>query len=214
MRKGFFPIKGLILLIAFLVLFGGAFYDLTTTSARCGLSFTEVGQENNYTCNDMIITFGKTIIVPDQNIGKGVDGILALRSIDAETLQDIEILADIQEQQFRYQVIIGVVGLAILFGLFAFIFIKMSPSSGIDAGSLGISLLAAFLVLALFMVMFDESAEPDFLGIEGAKVPFRGVRMLLMNPDVMFDVIDETALLPGTLEIDDIIDIETKYGGT
>ncbi len=205
MRKGFFPIKGLILLVAFLVLFGGAFYDLTTTSARCGLSFTEVGKENNYTCNEMIITFGKTVVVPDQNIGKGVQGILSMRALGPEVLDQIGVLADIQEQQFIYQIIIGFVGFLVLFGLLAFIFIKISPSSGIDAGSLGVSLIAAFLLISLLMVMFDESAEPGFFGIEGAKTPFRGIRLLLSNPDVLFSVVDETALLPGTLTTEEII---------
>ncbi len=189
------------------MLFGGAVYDLTVTSARCGLSYATPAA--NYTCDEMWPTIAKTIMMPDQNIGKGTIGVMAMRELPDETIEQFGVVRDVQEQSFRTQIIIGIVGLGFLSIFLSWFFIKVSPASGIDLGSLSVSILCAFLTISVIMVMFDESAEPGFLGIENARVPFKGLRTLLAHPDVMATVIDDTALLPGTLTTDDILEGES-----
>lgn len=203
-----FSIKGLFILVSALLLFGGAIYDITTTGARCGLSVT--APEGGYSCNDLWWTLGKTAIMPDQNIGKGTLGIVTLRGASNETLEEIGVMRDTQEASYRNQIIIGVVGMVVLFLAFCWIFIKISPSSGIDAGSMGVSILAAFLVISLLMVMFDDGPEPGLLSVPNVNTPFKGIRTLMANPDVLSAVVDDTSILPGTLTTDDIIN-ETSY---
>jgi hypothetical protein len=197
-----FSIKGLVVLAAALLLFGGAFYDITTTGARCGLSVTNPNA--GYDCNEFWGTLGKTVIMPDQNIGKSTLGIVALREADQYTLESLGIMAETQEASYRNQILLGIVGIAVLFLFLAYVFIKLSPSSGIDAGSLGVSVFAAFLVLSLIMVMFDNGPEPGFMSIPGVNTPFKGVRTLLKYPNVMSDIVDDTSILPGTITTDEI----------
>lgn len=202
-----FSIKGLVILASILVLFGGAMYDLTTTAGRCGLALTS--PQAGYSCDEFWGTIGKTIILPDQNIGKGVTGILNIREVEQSALDELGIIPDIQESQFRNQIILGIVGIGVLFLFLSYVFIKLSPSSGIDAGSLGVSILAAFLVLTALMVMFDDGPEPGFMEIPGANTPFKGLRSLMAHPEVLRDVVDETSVLPGTLTTDDIFEGES-----
>lgn len=208
--KGFFGLKGIILLAAFILLFGGAFYDLTTTTTRCGLSITN--PEMNYSCDDMVSTVGKTVIMPDQNIGKGVNGIVTMKNLDNETLSKLGVMYSSQKASFMNQIILGGVGLAVLFGILAYVFVKLSPASGIDAGSLFMSLFAAFLVLSLIMVAFDDSPEPGIFSVFGDRTPFKGVRTLIKYPDVFMDAVDETSLLPGTLTTGDILNGTSQEG--
>lgn len=201
-----FSIKGLVILAAAIMLFGGAFYDLTTTGVRCGLSV--VNGNTEYSCDEFWMTLGKTVIMPDQNVGKGTLGIMAIRDADNETLSELGILADTQEASYRNQIVLGIVGVGVLFLFLIYIYIKLSPSSGIDAGSLGVSILAAFLTLSLIMVMFDDGPEPEFMSVPGINTPFKGVRTLMANPDVLSAVVDDTSILPGTITTHEILDEE------
>jgi len=201
--KGFFGLKGIILLAAFLLLFGGAFYDLTTTAGRCGLSVTN--PELDYSCDEMYTTVGKILVMPDRNVATGITGVKTMQNVSDETLTEIGVLRDTQSKQYQQLILLGLIGWIVLLGLFSYIFIKLSPASGIDAGSLAIAIFAAFLVMAAFSAICDDTPEHGHLAIFGERTPFKGLRLLLANPDVLGGVVDETSLLPGTLTVDDIV---------
>ena len=196
-------IKSIFMIVVMLLLFGGAIYDIATTAGRCALSVS--APNSGYDCDSLWLTVGKTIISPDRNVGKGVEGILAIRQIDDDILSEINVLREPQTMQFQQQIIIGLSGFLVLFLFFAWICIKISPSSGIDAGSLLVSVLLAFLIMAFVSAVADiETEEHGCYAVLGERTPFKGIRSLACNPDVFGEIIDETALLPGTTTIDEI----------
>lgn len=197
-----FGVKGILILVTLLMLFGGAVYDITTTAGRCALAVSQ--PQLGYDCDDLISTLGRTVISPDRNIRRGTEGIMVLRNLDNQTLSEIGVLRDAQISQFNMQIILGWAGFLVLFAFLAYVFIHAGPASSIDAGSLAIAIFAAFMIMAVASAIFDDNPEHGAFAIFGERTPFKGIRLFLANPDVMSSVVDETSVLPGTLEVDDI----------
>lgn len=195
--KGLIGFTGLFAIIGILTLFGGAFFDLTTTGARCGLGVSGV---SNYTCDEFGGVVGNTIILPDRNVKLGTESIIKLRDLDPDIIDAMGPLYSTNEKGFRMQVIMGLVGIVVIIGLVTIVCVKLTPGSKIDAGSYGLCILFAFLLVCTLHVGYTGIVEGN------AEIPFTGVITFLMNPSVMWDVVDETSLLPGTLTSDDILE--------
>jgi uncharacterized protein YunC (DUF1805 family) len=205
--KGFFGVKGVIMLVAFIMLFGGAIYDLTTTSVRCGMAVND--PNSGYGCGELSITLVRTVMVPDDNVAKGVNGIKTLDNLDNETMSKLGIMYGPQRSSFMNQIILGLVGTAVLVLLLWFIYIKIAPSTHMDAGAYMVAFLAALFTISFIMVVSysmvdDPTPEPGYLAVFGGATPFRGLRTLIANQGVILQAVDETSLLPGTLETGDI----------
>jgi len=209
--KGFLGVMSILSIIGIITLFGGAWLDLTATGARCALGVSGVG---NYTCNELGHVAGSTIILPDRNIKLGVESITAMRRMDIaavresgmfdnDTMQGMESLYQSKESGFRMQIIMGIAGLIMIILLLVMFFYKVTPGSKIDAGSAGMCILGAFLVICVIHIAFTGLVEGR------AEMPFTGVITLLFNADVMWDVVDESAVLPGTMTSDDILEGES-----
>lgn len=195
--KGFIGFAGIFAIIGILTLFGGAFFDLTTTGARCALGVSGVGQ---YNCDEFGGVVGSTIILPDRNVKIGTEAILKLRNLDDDTIEAMGPLYTTNERGFRMQIIMGIVGIMVIVGLLSYVFIKFSPGSKIDAGSYGICVILALVVVMTLHVAYTGLVEGQ------AEVPFTGVITLVQHPQVMWDVVDETSMLPGTLTSKDILE--------
>ena len=200
----FFGIKGIAILIGIILIFGGALYDITVTGVRCGFALSG---STEYTCDEFYESTGKTLIIPDRNIKKGTLAIMKLRSYDNETLTELGIIQEVQEQTFRNQILLGLVGEFILFLFLAYIFIKLSPSSSIDLGSILIAILLAIVLMAFIQTGYSAFIEGE------PEVPFSGLWTLLEHPEVLSEVVDQTAVLPGTLTPDEILNETNLTGG-
>jgi hypothetical protein len=209
--KGFIGVTAIFAVIGLLTLFGGAFFDLTTTGARCALGVVGTG---NFTCDELGHVAGSTVILPDRNVRLGVESINQLRSIDLDAVKESGVLDDAslkgldslyesKESGFRLQIILGLGGIIIILLIPMIIFYKFTPGSKIDAGSLGMCVLGGILLVSFVHLAFTGLVEGQ------PEMPFTGVATLVMNQNVMWDVVDDTALLPGTLTSDDIIQGES-----
>lgn len=213
-----------VILVFVLYIFGGAVYDITTTSARCALYFNPEMNTFNYTCNSLIYTLGNTVLFPDTNVKDGTNEILAIRALSDKfnnqdvlnqlnqtgilTQHDVDNIMIKQtgdETESRFKIIRGLVGLFVILMLLIYVFIKATPSSLVFIDSRIQSIVMAFVVVSLIMVMVDSSPDTGVLSIEGLNMPFKGVRTLLSHPEVMYDIVDQTSLLPGTMTTDEIL---------
>jgi hypothetical protein len=198
--KGFIGVKGIFILVALIVLFGGAMYDVTTTGVRCALGTAGRG---NYTCDDFGLTIGSVFVSPDRNIGSGVDSILILREFqvnDPEEYENIKELVTTDEQGYRNQIFIGLAGLIVLIGFLIYLMMKATPSSIIHIDSKFASIMLAFLIYVVVYLAYTGLYEGN------AQMPFTGLMSLISHTDVLMNVVDYTALLPGTLTTGDIVD--------
>jgi hypothetical protein len=196
--KGLVSLTSVLALGVIIILFGGAVYDIMTTSVRCGFS---LAGDSTYTCDEFQKTIGLTLVYPDRNIVKGVESIQALedfRQNDPETYDQLQSVVSAKESDFLNLILVGMIGNVVLIVVMIMVWMKMSPSSKIDSGSLFVSILAGILLYCLIYVAFTTFIEHD------PKVPGAGMYMLIKNPDILFKVIDRTSILPGTLEMGDI----------
>lgn len=193
-------IKGIGLLVIALIIFGGAIFDLVTTGGQCGLNLAGAGE---FDCNDFTASIGSTFITPDRNVWKGTMGIVELRGMDNETLSELGIIAEAQEDGFRRQIYYGLAGVALLVVLLIYVMMKMIPSSGFDASVTMLVVLVAVGIVAGLQVGYSAfvEGEPEW--------PFSGVMTLVNNPTVLGSVIDDASILPGTLETTDITEEES-----
>jgi len=197
--KGFLGIKGILILVTLIVLFGGAMYDVTTTGVRCGLA---AGGQGNYTCDEFGFTVGTVFVAPDRNIASGVDSILVLREYSATNPEMMDELAGIistDEQQYKNQILIGLAGLMVLIGFLMYIMIKITPSSLIHIDAKFTSVILGLLIYMIVYMFFTGFFEGNM------QLPFTGVMTLIQNPTVLTEVVDHTSALPGTLTTSDII---------
>lgn len=205
--SGFFGFKGILILAAVMILFGGAVYDLTTSGVRCGIGVANPA--TNYTCEDLTASFGRTFVFPDENVNKGVNGVLVLDTLPNETLAEIGVMRSAQRSSFQTQILIGIVGTVVMVGILAFIFTKIAFSSGHELGAFFICLLAAIVVFSFMQVagysLGNAESEPGYLNVFGDATPFRGIRNLMKNPGVFAEAVDQTSILPGTLTTNDIL---------
>jgi hypothetical protein len=193
-------IKGIGLLVIALIIFGGAIFDLVTTGGQCALVLAGAG---DFDCGEFTASIGSTFITPDRNVWKGTMGIVELRGMDNETLSSLGIIADAQEDGFRRQIYYGLAGIILLVVLMIYIFLKMVPSSSFDASVTLLVILLAVGIVAGLQVGYSAFVEgqPEW--------PFSGVMTLANNPMVLGNVIDDSSLLPGTLETGDITEEES-----
>lgn len=201
-----FGVKGILIVVMLILLFGGAIYDMTTTAGRCGLSFTD--PESNYSCDEFGITALNMFTTPDKNIERGVNGILSIRNLDNQTLSDIGIVRESQTVRFQHDVFLGLAGLIVLIGFFTWLGLTMSPSSNIDAGGKALAVLFAIVIVTSASIIgnFYDGGDSQAPGaIFGKLTPFPGLRSLIFNTDVLGEVVDESSILPGTLNTGDII---------
>ena len=197
--KGFLGIKGILILVTLLVLFGGAMYDLTTTGVRCGLAASGQG---NYTCDEFGFTVGTVFVFPDRNIASGVDSILILReysTTNPEMMAELAGIISVDEQGYKNQILIGIAGLIVLIGFLMYIMIKITPSSLIHIDSKFASIMLGLLLYIVIYLLFTGLVEGNM------QLPFSGLATLIQNPSVLTEVVDHTSALPGTLTVDDII---------
>lgn len=204
--KGFFELKGIIILLFAVVFFGSAMVDASITGVRCGLG--TIGQ-GEYNCNEFGATVGSTFIFPDRNIQSGVESIILLREYknnNPEVIDELSTVVDTDESNYRLKIMIGLGGLFMLIALLIWVFITLGPSSSIDAGSKAIAIFAGFLVFSVVYLAYTGIVEGE------AQVPFSGVISLIQHPDVLSDVVDDTSILPGTTMVDDIVGDDGDLG--
>lgn len=193
-------IKGIGLLVIALIIFGGAIFDLVTTGGQCALVLAGAG---DFDCNEFTASIGSTFITPDRNVWKGTMGIVELRNMNNETLSELGIIADAQEDGFRRQIYYGLAGVALLVVLLIYVIMKMIPSSGFDASVTVLVILVAVGIVAGLQVGYSSFVEgqPEW--------PFSGVMTLVNNPTVLGSIVDDTSMLPGTLMVEDITEDES-----
>jgi hypothetical protein len=195
--KGFLGVTSIIIIAMVLMFFGGAIYDITAAAGYCGLAVTD--PNSNYDCGTLWDTVGRTFVFPDRNIYEGTATLQKLRDMEPSQLDELGIVAQATANDAEFQIIRGLAGFFILFGFLAFVFIKAGPSSSIDAGSKFIAILAALLVMLAMSAIFDDTPEHGEFAIFGERTPFKGIRLLLSDPEVMADIIDDSSVLPGTM---------------
>lgn len=197
--KGLLGVKGILILVTLIVLFGGAMYDVTTTGVRCAIG--TMGN-SNYTCEEFGFTIGSVFVSPDRNIATGVDAILTLREYQVtnpEQYQELAGLISTDEQGYRNQILIGIAGLIVLLGALTYFMLKITPSSILHIDSKFTSVAFAILLFISVYMFYTGWYEGDL------QIPFSGLWKLVTNSDVLLDVVDHTSALPGTLTTDDII---------
>jgi hypothetical protein len=90
--------------------------------------------------------------------------------------------------------------MAVLVMLITIFLSKVVPSYAYDASVMVIIFMLAIGILAGVQVGYSSLVEgkPEW--------PFGGLMMLVYNPHVLWNVIDDTSILPGTLTSDDILE--------